>query len=727
MTRNNIYIPNKTRAYLDSFTTIRFFDLKSEFNSDKIFKIVNSSKKIISNLSIKNIEISDFKEITSQTFFFKIEKEIDFFNQDYYLLVDSDKLFPIHIGMITNTKEFDERYDARNEDLGVVTTKKTTTFKIWSPVSHWAKLKIKSFNEAKYSSYDLVKKENGVFEFTFNGKLYEHQYYYEVYNDFEVKRVSDPYATASYGYQNDSVVVDHNWIAESFEIFPLRPIYKNNVDLILYELHLSDFLASRTKLEEDESLYHTIFNYEMVSYDQYEFPINYLVELGITHIQVLPIFDFGSVDESSFLEQYNWGYDPVQFNVLEGSYFNDLSPTDKIITFRKFINALHELGIGFIMDVVYNHVYKPSEFSFNSLVPYYFNRYNKDGSMVNDSGVGNDVDSAKNMVRKFIVDSAKYWVSNFKIDGFRFDLLGLMDLETALLIKKEISAINPNFIFYGEGWDMVKDKTMEYATMFNAKKMGNFAFFNDKFRKTIKGEFNGDDSWNDTFMFSNLNSNLTELKEVISGSVGIYEKEYLSENPNHVINYIQVHDGKTFFDWIEFKKLNLSEQENKLIAKTGMILTILSQGIPLIHSGQELYNSKRGMSNTYSASPHINAFRWDNLDEDHEPVKLLTHLIKLRTEWYLFRLKTKKEIKNHISIDITNNILTYILEDEKVKFSIYSNLSSKITMPVSLKSNEEIIINNFSTEKYNGELMPLQTIVVGTYKGTHEISSATLK
>ena len=440
---------------------------------------------------------------------------------------------------------------------------------------------------------------------------------------------------------------------------------------MIYELHIRDFTIDPAIKNPLKGKFLGLLE-NCKTPDGHSTGLEYLKELGVTHIQLQPIYDFGSVDELNPDTLYNWGYDPVQYNIPEGWYSTDPNdPYKRINELRQLIDEIHHAGMRVTMDVVYNHVYDVDTFPFNKLVPGYFFRYDERGILTNVSGCGNDVASEKRMAHKFILDSIRYWVRNFNLDGFRFDLMGLLDVDTineAVMIMKNA---DPNGIVYGEGWNMPSNIPDEMrANMNNYMLMPNVGFFNDKFRDLLKGS-----QWNKTLGFAA--GGKTSYLDILYLVTGSSIDNYLFDSPNQSINYVECHDNYTFRDFVSKVAPEMSEEVVKDYAKLALSMVLISQGVPFIHAGQEFFRSKQGVENSYNSPDDINTVYWSLADENWDMVEMVKDLISIRKEYNIFRQYRKSLIKSNIKISSklndSNTIVTIGKGVEETFYVIFKN------------------------------------------------------
>ena len=556
-------------------------------------------------------------------------------------------------------------------ELGFNYNKEYTFFKIYAPKINSVKLLLyENYNDVRYQSVNMYK--NGeYFEVKVEGDLDGIYYKYQLDEKFEIV---DPFCKASSINSLKSCVIDLNstnpdgFIHEEYEI-------ANRNEAIVYELSIKDYSSDISiKIRDDyRGKFLGLIEESDVS------GINHLKDLGITHVHLMPVFDFVGVDERNsekFSEDnYNWGYNPENYNCIEGSYSTDPeNPKNRIIEFKKMIQKLHANHIGVIMDVVYNHTFRNKDHPFNLIYPQFYRR-DKDGDFTNGSGVGNELNTEDEFVRRFIIDSLLYFQKEFHIDGFRFDLMALIDSETTDKIVSELRKQDENVIIYGEPW-MADESPLQKnkRTIFGSQKGKDYAFFNPFFRNAIKGD-NDDNSTG----FVQENVDKIGLETGICGSIYYDEKRHgFCENPNETINYFNSHDNLILQD-----KLMKTNADIETSTKLCFDLIMLSQGVPFFHCGNEFLRSKSMYKNTYNLSLSINAVDWKLKYDNAEIYQYVKSLIEFRKMHQEFNLKNANEIRNKIKFynvndccicfSIKNNggfLLVFINSGESFKFDL---------------------------------------------------------
>ena len=609
-------------------------------------------------------------------------KRTDVLSTTYYQ--DNSDNLDDRLEQFVQSPVFDKKYSFDGE-LGALYTPQRTILRLWAPTALSVEVIVyESLYRKEKKRHTMGKGGRGTHELIMIGDYAGTAYKYAItFPDGKVVETVDPYSYATTANGERSVIMDavntnpKRWGAR------LEPI-ASPVDAIIYELHIRDFTISPTSGIANKGKFLGVVEQGTLSADGDKTGLDYLKELGVTHVQFLPMADFSTVNELKPLEQYNWGYDPQNFNVPEGSYAtNPYQPEVRILEMKEMIQGLHDAGIRVIMDVVYNHVYLPKLHALEKTVPGYYFRKNADGTLSNGTGVGNDTASERYMMRKYIIDSITYWAKNFHMDGFRFDLMGIHDVETMNEIRIALDAIDPSIIMLGEGWNLNTNlPPSEKAVQQNADRMPGVAHFNDALREAIKGsDFN---SGNDTgfvtgkpFMEGWIATNL-QGGAYYPASRGNYK------TPAQMVQYVEAHDNLTLYDKL---KISLpwddegSRMRRHLLASS---FVLLSQGIPFIHAGQEFMRTKNGLENSYNAPDSINRIDWHRRSEMKQAVDYMKSLIALRKHEPLFRLRTIDEVKEHMNIVKADyQIVVYQLEDtEKLYYVIFNGQTNAIDFDV---------------------------------------------
>ncbi len=635
------------KSYIDSFDSITIIINKKFCDSEKKFFLQRS--KYLEELSI--IRIDDIGESYKYICLFSEEVKLHLV---YHLFDESNNHSILFSGRVVRDPLFDQKfkYDGK---LGIVYTKSQTTFKLWTPVAKDIILELISPNNEK-SEENLKYLDSGLWEITLKGDYEGYKYRYNVRVNATYSVCLDPYGIASNSNAQYNYVID---LSKIYQMKNRNPKFSGNyVDAIIYELNIRDFTIDKKINILNKGKYKGII-------EDSKYSLNYVKSLGVTHIQLMPVYDFGGVDELSPNLKYNWGYNPEQYFVPEGWFSEDSeNPYTRISELKEVIDKAHNLGLRVNMDVVFNHVFDYQTFPFEKLIPGYFYRVNEHSNYTEVSGCQNDLATEKYMCSRFIKDVCEYWVEEFKINGFRFDLMGLLDINTLNYLKTRLKSIDETIMLYGEGWNMANTIAYENRPINeNNHKLPGYGFFNDSYRDFFKGS-----QWNNSLGFC-LGSSIKpyDLFNLFFGSCIFF---YKFRNPNQTINYVECHDNYTFFDYAK-KNSNMSVDNIKECSKLALSIVILSQGVPFIHAGQEFFRTKNMVENSYNSGDEINKMDWNRMEENLSNVNTLKDLIKIRKEYSLFRLTNETEIKNKTRILKRNNSsIIFELSDENISFEI---------------------------------------------------------
>ena len=630
-----------------------------------------------------------------------------------YQLSD-EKYQTIYISTNPLLKEefFDEVFTYDGNDLGMKYYKDHTEFRLWSPLASSAKV-IYTLKDKEYV-VEMSRLDQGVYYASVKGNLELATYLYEVNIDGEIRRACDPYAIASTQNSTHSVVIDLEKTRNIPYNFEYLPEFKRYTDAIIYETSVRDLTVyPETDVEHKGRFLGACEKGRRSTYGSLV-GLDHLVKLGITHLQLLPIYDFATVDETDPLRLYNWGYDPAQYNVPEGSYASNLEdPYSRIVDLKTLISVYHSYGIRINMDVVYNHMYDQKKSPFEVLTPGYYFRTNDKGELSNGSFCGNDLDSKKPMVRNFIVNSCLYWLKEYGIDGLRFDLMGIIDIETMKIIEKKCKELRPDFMIYGEGWNMptfLKDE--EKASMNNASKLLGVAFFNDAFRDITKGKTGESEEAIKGYLLGQENY-IEGFKFVYMGSTMDYCFAPMFENFSQSINYVECHDNATLYDKIQVAcQSETHEQRLKRVVLINEVI-MLSYGIPFIHMGQEVGLTKYRMHNSYCSGDRYNQFDYQKLSDRKWMVKCMNDIIYIRKMCPFLRYENKEDITGLFRFENLDNggLLIDFIDQEKIapykSFKIFINPSVR-TIYYDLKDYYRVLFNEagrLKDEMYSQSLM----------------------
>lgn len=563
-------------------------------------------------------------------------------------------------------------------DLGAVYSPKMTRFKVWAPEAESVKLNLYKQGEGDnlIEQHIMKKSANGTYVFEKQGDCNGIYYTYTVVNHREEQEAVDPYTKAAgVNGQRGMVINLAKTNPQGFELDGYRNP-EHITDAIVYEGSVRDFT-----MDESSGVFHNgkflgLTEANTTNHFGEATALDYISGLGVTHVQILPAFDFETVDEKNQKAQYNWGYDPDNYNVPEGSYA--VSPYDgtvRIQEMKQMVLALHSRGIGVIMDVVFNHTYRRDDSNLQKIVPGYYYRSDETG-YTDGSGCGNEVASDRPMVQKLIVDSLIYWAKEYHIDGFRFDLMGVLDIDTMNVIAERLKEIRPDIYLYGEGWNGGPSSLAEEKRAFkaSAKKMPGIGMFNDDIRDTIKGSV----FYDDHLGFVNGGTHLENaLRYGITGAVAHPQVDYdaygskpWAKEPGQSINYVSCHDNYTLWDKLSVSCPEASEEKKKAMNRLCAAIVFTSQGVPFIQAGEEFLRSKplpekKGFAeNSYNMPDAVNSIKWDNIHEYPDMIAYYKGLMALRKAHPVFRMQSEAEMTQNLCFlsDTPENVVAYLLK-----------------------------------------------------------------
>lgn len=605
-------------------------------------------------------------EGTGTDYTLTLEAELNPFG-NYAITFDGND-YKLTMPNVYSTDSFEAEYTYTGNDLGAVWTPEKTVFRVWAPLADEVYVNLYESGDGDADdlteSLAMEKDVNGTWVLEAEGDRNGVYYTYKTVTGGEEAEACDPYARTT-GINGDrAMVIDlDSTDPEGWENDGNPHAGERITDAVIYELHMRDFSADASSGIANVGKYIQFTEKGTKTAGGAATGIDYLKELGITHLHILPMYDFSSVDESG--DGYNWGYDPKNYNVPEGSYSTDPgNGAVRVAEAKQMVQALHGAGISVVMDVVYNHVYSGGDFCFNKLVPGYFSRISENGSYSNGSGCGNDTASERSMVRKYIVDSVCYWADEYHIDGFRFDLVGLLDVDTVNEIVEEVHRSHPDVIFYGEGWTMSTNVTkpgVAMATQTNSAQTPGFAYFNDKLRDGLKGNV-----FNDTEAgyISGASSASFEVARGFMGNSG------WCGSPAQTINYASCHDNLTLFDRLQKSRPDASREELIRMNNLAAAICMTSQGVPFLQAGEEMLRTKVNAdgsfnSNSYNAGDEVNSIKWSGLEQE-ECQKVLDYykgLIAFRREHAVLRLDDAQVVAEHVARveDVPQNVLAFSL------------------------------------------------------------------
>lgn len=526
-------------------------------------------------------------------------------------------------------------------------TPKQTTFKLNAPKKPTIRLYAVGRGGKAEKKVKMKQTSENVWQATINGDLKGKFYTFDIGKgetlgvfakavgcNGQRGAIIDMKTTNPIGWENDDILV-----------------LQNPADLVIYEMHHRDFSIDKSSGLMNKGKFLALTEQKA---------IKHLKELGINAVHILPSYDFASVNEGNTTDpQYNWGYDPLNYNVPEGSYSNDAElPSRRILEFKQMVQALHKAGIRVILDVVYNHTFDIEGSNFERTFPKAYYRYTADGKPSNGSGCGNETASEKPLMREFMLESMKYWMKEYHIDGFRVDLMGVHDIETMNIIRNELTAFNPNVFIYGEGWSAGKCAypTEKLAVKANMKQMPGIAAFSDELRDALRGPFNDDKQ---AAFLGGIAGFEESIKAGIAGMIAHpqvdyskvnYSKEPWANEPTQMISYVSCHDDMCLVDRIKASIPEAAYDMDELIRLNLLAQTAVftSQGVPFMLSGEEMLRDKKGVHNSFNSPDEINHLDWNNLKTYPQVFAYYKGLIHLRKAHPAFRLGDADLVRKHL-------------------------------------------------------------------------------
>lgn len=556
-----------------------------------------------------------------------------------------------------------DSYPVRSDELIEMTySPEATTFMLWAPTADEVRVMLfdKGEQSAPTEMVRLKQDKEGTWRGVASGD------YLDKFYAFNVK-VNGKWLGETPGINARAVGINGKRAAiiNRFATDPIgwdkdvRPEFKLPTDMVIYEMHHRDFSIHESSGIDHKGKYLALTESRKSIPDGYlSTGIDHLVDLGVTHVHLLPSFDFASIDESTLHKNmYNWGYDPQNYNVPEGSYATDPSdPYSRIREFKQMVQALHGHGLRVVLDVVYNHTYTLGNSPFERTVPGYFYRRNDDGTFADGSACGNETASERPMMRKFMIESVLYWIEEYHIDGFRFDLMGIHDIETMNAIRKAVDQVDPTICIYGEGWAAQAPKypADSLAMKGQVSRMPGIAVFSDEMRDGLRGPFNDDTQG---AFLANIPGGEESIKFGIVGAIRHPQIDYSKVNytdsawalqPTQMISYVSCHDDMCLVDRLKTSSPELSTKELLQLNMLAQTVVLTSQGIPFIFAGEEMFRDKRGVHNSYESSDIVNAINWDNKATFHDLYTYYKSLIRLRKNHPAFRMGDADMIRENL-------------------------------------------------------------------------------
>lgn len=675
--------PKFTAAKIDTLTNVSFTStfsvLDDAGNNDLSIETANGEAVAISSTNIAE----DGKSGTITT-----ASNLDFSSNTYILKAINpssglEVTKEMTLGAIYNSADFANMY-TYDGSLGALYTKNSTQFVLWAPTASDVKLVVygkngKDLSVSAQQKVDMVKGDKGVWTTTLNGDQNGVYYNYEVTSGGVTNETVDPYAKAVGVNGERGMVVDLDSTDPTGWELQNRPKLDSITDATVYEMHIRDFSIGEDSGITYKGKYKGVWQSgTTIPGTDIKTGIDHLKELGVNTVQIMPTYDYNSVDETKLdTPQFNWGYDPQNYNSLEGSYSSDPYTAELRMTeFKELIMALHNAGIRVTMDVVYNHTALSETSNLNKAVPDYYYRQDATGGFSNGSGCGNELASDRSMVRKYMVDSVAYLASEYKLDGFRFDLMALIDKDTILAIRQELDKIDSNISIVGEGWTggtSSLDGTMQSLKANAAKNFGQsqIAMFSDDFRDGLRG--NVFDNKELGFLAGKAGLEDRVKFGITAATISNSYADAWASQPYQCVNYASCHDNLTLYDRLKTECPDATDEELIAMNKMSAAITYTSQGIPFMLSGEEFARTKENADgtlneNSYNASDAVNAIKWSRKEQYSDLYNYYKGMIALRANHKAFRMSTTSDIANNLKyLDVQDsNVIAYTLNGSAV-------------------------------------------------------------
>lgn len=604
-------------------------------------------------------------------------------------------------------------------------TPQKTTFNFISPTADQMQVQIYSSADTdSCMSYDLKKQANDLWSLTIKGDL---QGKYYTIRSLQNGEWSEPapgiFAKAVSVNGERAAIIDMNKTNPQGWAEDKRPQMTDPTDIVVYETHLRDFTMSQNSGITNKGKFLSLTEENTKTTDGLTSGIEHLKELGITHLQILPMFDYGSIDETTLSKgNYNWGYDPINYNVPEGGYStNPYDPATRIIEAKQMIQALHKAGIRVVMDVVYNHTYNVMGCSLGRVIPKYFYRLNPDGTYANGSGCGNETASEKELMRQFMIESVCYWAEEYHIDGFRFDLMGIHDQETMRQIRAALDKIDPTILVYGEGW-----AAMTPAYEYEKLAMKQYTHFMPRvgaFSDDIRNALIGSPFDHERGFASGNNSSRNAVCFGLVGGIDYKENQYgegWSGQPMQHVSYITCHDNYCLRDRIEVSAKDETQDTQIRMNKLAQTAVLVSQGMTFIYGGEELYRTKLGIDNSYQSPDSINTIPWENKLKYNDLYEYYRQIIQIRHQHKALRLGSAELVNKHVEFLPTenNSLIIYRIYDvnplDNAKSIIVLLNGSKETIEAAIPQGDYSVLAEDAKADANG-LRQTSTNLINVY------------
>lgn len=675
-----------------SFETTKRINVKVTMPVDTALENAKDDFKVVdqdgNEYEIMNVFSTGESAVTSK-FNINMQEPLNL-GKSYKIVSETYGEIEVAYGAVFSTLEFEQQYTYDGDDLGATYSADSTTFKVWSPTASNISLKLyeNGTDGDAYKVIPMTKGDRGVWSVTVEGDLNKVYYTYAITNSGVEKEAVDLYARTTGVNGKRGMVIDLDTTDPEGWSDDKRPTGINSSsDAVIYELHIRDFTIDESSGVTNKGKYLGLTEKGTKNATGQSTALDHIVALGVTHVQILPMYDFSpnSVNEAKLDQaQFNWGYDPYNYNVPEGSYSTDpFNGEVRIKEMKQMIQAFHKENIGVIMDVVYNHTAETAGSYFNITVPDYYYRLNEDGGYSNGSGCGNEAASERAMVRKYIVDSVVYWATEYHIDGFRFDLMGVLDQETMNEVRAALYEVDPSIIVYGEGWTgggTALSQSLR-AMKESVHLMEGVGAFSDDIRDGIKGSVfeagdrgfaTGKEGQEERIKAGVVGA--TDYPGIDWGATGTDIQKPWTSSPSQAINYVSAHDNLTLWDKINSSNPDDTLEDRIKMNKLSASIVYTAQGTPFMLSGEEILRTKPKSSgsgfdeNSYKSPDSTNSIKWDTLNDENVQDVLAYYqgLIAFRKNHAGLRMSSAEDVKNNLKFIEAGsaNVVGFVIENK---------------------------------------------------------------
>ncbi len=668
------------------------------------------------------------------------------------MTVAASMIFPagnLTCGFVSAQSRYDSRFENypvySGDDLELTVDSSGTRFRLWSPKAQDVVVNLydNGHTGVPYKTLPMTHDvSTGTWTASVPEKLYGKFYTFKVKHDGKwLSETPGVWAKAVGVNGKRAAIIDFSTTSPAGWHQDKGPEVRNFSDVIVYEMHHRDMSMHPSSGIANKGKFLALTEKGTTSPEGEKTGIDHLKELGVTHVHILPSYDYNSVDETNLQNNtYNWGYDPQNYNAPEGSYStNPSNPAARIREMKEMVKALHDAGIGVIMDVVYNHTAENDGSNFELTAPGYYHRHWDDGRYSDASGCGNETASDRRQMRDYIINSVKFWAKEYHIDGFRFDLMAIHDTETMNAVAAELKKINPSIFVYGEGWTAGDSPLAaeRRALKENVSAMKGIAVFSDDLRDAVKGHYTDASDRG----FATGKPGLEETVKIgivaatahpqVDYSKGNNSRFPYAESPEMIVNYVSCHDDLCLTDKLKKSMAGESEENMLNAAKLAQTIVFTSQGTPFMFAGEEVFRDKKGVHNSYKSPDSINAIDWSNKARYRDLFDYYRNLVKLRNEHPAFRMTSAEDIARHLVFDEIDssrepNLISYSLKgnangDEWKEIKVVFNGASSSRV-VNVKKGKWVIVakdgkftGQDAEDRFNGgriELAPYSALIL---------------